>query len=188
MPILFSAIRRLQCKHRLWLACSSTAIWDEWLTRRSPFNPVQTQTCQSGSKISKQTTEEAASPVRVRVHHLGAHLVDFGSVCLQLVRLLRGALPLLALDEFILQLPHPQLQLLHGRHRGVGGRRWPVTGVDTAETSVEEEAMKRCSPPPGWILAGEKVHVSLRLKSAVRTCALFKKVRAETEANIREKS
>lgn len=65
-------------------------------------------------KIHQQAAE-VASPVRVGVHHLGAHLVDFGSV-----RLLRGALPLLALDEFILQLSHPQLQLLHGRHFGGG--------------------------------------------------------------------
>lgn len=69
--------------------------------------PVR-QTRHSLSNIPEDT-EGVASPVRVGVHHLGAHLVDFGSVRLQVLRLLRGALPLLALDEFILQLSHPQL-------------------------------------------------------------------------------
>ena len=54
---------------------------------------------------------DGSVPVGVGVHHLGAHGVDLLSE-----RLLASRTLLPTSDQLVLQLPDPQLQLLHGGH------------------------------------------------------------------------
>lgn len=55
-------------------------------------------------------------PVWVGIHNFGAHFVNFGSVHLLSIVQLYTLLLLFTFDQFVFQLSHPQLQLLHCRH------------------------------------------------------------------------
>lgn len=174
MPILFSAIRRLQWKHRLRLACSSTAIWDEWLTRRSPFSPVQTPTRQNSprNRGSLLTCTGWSPPPR---RSSCRFWVCAPPACAPPPRRTASACtwwvhsPTLA----------PATSAPPRSSSWGTADRWPAWTQQKPRWKRREwtEILHQVQS------SLRKVHVSLclRRKSAVWTCAPFNKVRAETE-------